>query len=786
MKLEMESKEIKDTEMGVNNKTDSQHKGDSVVNSSASTSLATTDGMQSNKVLAEEISISKEILIVKQEDSKVFTINELGLQNTDSESDDCVVTSTSESNSSKSQKLEVLSETRLYDAFSLATTKESQCTINIKDSKSHRQNIHYSSESSDYETDESSDSSDCEDFFDNLRKSVGPIKLPVLKTKGELTTGDLPPVEDLHITVNSTELLKIGHILHWVVAEERNEFLVIVESDGNSNPLDDDSVLFLSSDKPLGKIHDVFGNVNKPNYVVRFNKAEDIFDKGVTAGQIVYYSPANGELTRYVLVDVLKKQKGSDASWRDNNEPPEDEIDYSDDEQEKLAKQKRRAKTRGKERNWNDREGEDTGPNKMERRDADHSQKRVFKRPSRNMFQSPTPVPPRSSPRPYSPQSFGSPPSENFGSSGQRRNAVSPQPFGYSIVPSQPLGPFPQNSVSSYQPFTVPPTSYALASSNLALSQATGAPQINPSSFMTAPQNNVPFRQSYDNFGSSGLPRNAVSPQPFVPTSSNSNPYRPFLQGNGPTSQPFGQFPQSNAPSPQPFEPLHRNVPSPQPFEPLHHNVPSPQSFGPLHCNVPSPQSFGPLHRNVPSPQSFGPLHRDAPSPQPFEPLHRNVSSPQPFGPLHRNVPSPQSFGPLNRNVPSPQSFGPLHRNVPSPQSFGPLNRNVPSPQLFGSFLHSNTPSQQRFGQLPYSTVPSQPLRPFPQNSVSSYQPFTVPPTSYALASSNLALSYATGASQLNPSSLMSAPQNNIPLQQQLLLQSHQPFPTFLSHPPPN
>ncbi|GBM96115.1 H/ACA ribonucleoprotein complex non-core subunit NAF1, partial [Araneus ventricosus] len=95
-------------------------------------------------------------------------------------------------------------------------------------------------------------------------------------------------------------------------------------------------------------------------------------------------------------------------------------------------------------------------------------------------------------------------------------------------------------------------------------------------------------------------------------------------------------------------------------------------------------------------------------------------------------------------------------------------------------------PSPQPFGSIPHSNVPSpQPFRPFPQSSVSTYQPFTVPPT-YVLASPNLVSSHATGAPQLNPSSLMAAPQNNVPLQQQLLLQSQQQITTFLSRPPPN
>ncbi|CAL1261169.1 unnamed protein product [Larinioides sclopetarius] len=105
MKLEMESKEIKDTEMGVNNKTDSQHKGDSVVNSSASTSLATTDGIQSNKVLAEEISISKLEEFLKPEDSEVCMTDVSSVQDSDH-----APASTSQLNSNESCITKISSE----------------------------------------------------------------------------------------------------------------------------------------------------------------------------------------------------------------------------------------------------------------------------------------------------------------------------------------------------------------------------------------------------------------------------------------------------------------------------------------------------------------------------------------------------------------------------------------------------------------------------------------------------------------------------------------------------
>ncbi|EFX76462.1 hypothetical protein DAPPUDRAFT_322388 [Daphnia pulex] len=46
----------------------------------------------------------------------------------------------------------------------------------------------------------------------------------------------------------------------------------------------------------------------------------------------------------FVFIDALLKQKGSDASWDNDQEPPEECLDYSDDEQERRAKAAHRLK----------------------------------------------------------------------------------------------------------------------------------------------------------------------------------------------------------------------------------------------------------------------------------------------------------------------------------------------------------------------------------------------------------------------------------------------------------
>lgn len=51
----------------------------------------------------------------------------------------------------------------------------------------------------------------------------------------------------------------------------------------------------------------------------------------------VYFAPRTRH-TAYVFVDDLFRQKGSDASWEHDQEPPEGCLDYSDDEEERRAK----------------------------------------------------------------------------------------------------------------------------------------------------------------------------------------------------------------------------------------------------------------------------------------------------------------------------------------------------------------------------------------------------------------------------------------------------------------
>lgn len=131
--------------------------------------------------------------------------------------------------------------------------------------------------------------------------------------------------------MDEKECLELGTISSIV------DQLVLVEAYPHSAPLNIDSVLFVDhGKKALGKIFDVIGPVAVPIYCIRFNKHDDIETKGIAVGDKVFCAPRT-EYTSYVVLSSIMG-KGSDASWKNDVEPPPSLIEYSDDEQERKAR----------------------------------------------------------------------------------------------------------------------------------------------------------------------------------------------------------------------------------------------------------------------------------------------------------------------------------------------------------------------------------------------------------------------------------------------------------------
>ena len=192
-----------------------------------------------------------------------------------------------------------------------------------------------SSSSSSSESD--SDSSDSEEDNVNQRLVTAdpenkPEESGPPKTTNELLTKDLPPVENLSARVSSGDCTEVGIIKNIV------EELVVVESVPGMPALDLETVLFVEEGGlALGRVFDVIGPVTRPLYVVRFNSAQHVAERGVSPGQKVYFAPQS-ELTSYVFLEQLMRMKISDASWANDEEPPPQFLEYSDDEEEQKAK----------------------------------------------------------------------------------------------------------------------------------------------------------------------------------------------------------------------------------------------------------------------------------------------------------------------------------------------------------------------------------------------------------------------------------------------------------------
>jgi H/ACA ribonucleoprotein complex non-core subunit NAF1 len=154
--------------------------------------------------------------------------------------------------------------------------------------------------------------------------------------QGELQLDDLPAVCPVASVLSvDDELNKIGSV-HSIV-----ESLVVVQSRPMLPALDTDSVLWRSNRQPLGAIFETFGPVQSPFYSVRFQSPEQVHKTGISVGESIFYALNNAQFTKYVFTHHLMQQKGSDASWTDDIEPPLGALDFSDDEKEKEAQNRK-------------------------------------------------------------------------------------------------------------------------------------------------------------------------------------------------------------------------------------------------------------------------------------------------------------------------------------------------------------------------------------------------------------------------------------------------------------
>lgn len=116
-----------------------------------------------------------------------------------------------------------------------------------------------------------------------------------------------------------------------------NIVLIKAKTSGEYQVLEAGSLLCLDNRTVLGVVAETLGRVQQPFYSLRFTKASDISESGVSENTKIFYVPLH---STYVFTQALKINKGSDASNIHDEEVGDDELEFSDDEAEADSKRK--------------------------------------------------------------------------------------------------------------------------------------------------------------------------------------------------------------------------------------------------------------------------------------------------------------------------------------------------------------------------------------------------------------------------------------------------------------
>ncbi|KAJ3511356.1 hypothetical protein NLJ89_g4150 [Agrocybe chaxingu] len=238
------------------------------------------------------------------------------------------------------------------------------------------------------DSDSESDSSDEEDgevgrdirTHQDLDDEEEPVPAPTsgtyFQTKHEVPEADItiPEVDK----VGDHEVLeKVGEVMNII------DRAVIVRglpsqtaNRGSDRALDSDTLLVFDDRKVMGYIYETFGPTMQPLYQVKFNSSFPLDPERVRVGREVFHVPAK---SHFVFVSQIKAMKGSDASNVHDEEPAEDELEFSDDEAE-AAHRSRLKRKRGDSRARSVASSQASTPNPTLMRDRDLVDETFFSR----------------------------------------------------------------------------------------------------------------------------------------------------------------------------------------------------------------------------------------------------------------------------------------------------------------------------------------------------------------------------------------------------------------------
>ncbi|KAL4952481.1 Gar1/Naf1 RNA binding region-domain-containing protein [Aspergillus filifer] len=160
-----------------------------------------------------------------------------------------------------------------------------------------------------------------------------------LKTANEIPE-EVLPIPDITVTPDM-KIVLLGH----VEAVVESTVLIAANVTGEYQVLESGSLLCLEDRRIAGVVSETIGRVENPLYTVKFATTPEVEERGLSRGTTVYYVEQH---STFVFTQPLKGLKGSDASNFHDEEVAEDEIEFSDDEQE--AEYRRKLKQKRQER----------------------------------------------------------------------------------------------------------------------------------------------------------------------------------------------------------------------------------------------------------------------------------------------------------------------------------------------------------------------------------------------------------------------------------------------------
>jgi H/ACA ribonucleoprotein complex non-core subunit NAF1 len=162
-----------------------------------------------------------------------------------------------------------------------------------------------------------------------------------VQTKNEIVETDIvvPSVSEIGL---EEVLEKVGEVMNIIGNVVIVKGLPADSSRAASEKaLDVETLLVFDDRQVLGHVYETFGPTTQPLYQIKFNQSYPLDTEKIRVAREVYHIP---QRSNFVFMEYLKKLRGSDASNIHDEEPGEDEMEFSDDEQEAAFKQARKKK----------------------------------------------------------------------------------------------------------------------------------------------------------------------------------------------------------------------------------------------------------------------------------------------------------------------------------------------------------------------------------------------------------------------------------------------------------